>query len=333
MKVFEDILKPNSAKLTCYIQDQSKEMATADVRPAMIVFPGGGYFMCSDREAEPVALAYLAQGYNAFVLRYSVGQDVPWDRSFEDGVAAIQYVRQNAQQLHIDPKKVAVVGFSAGGHLAASMGTVSKEKPNALVLGYPVILEEFGPSVGKVIAATDKHVTGKTPPSFIFATSDDNVVPITNSLTFAQALAANDVYFEMHIYPKGDHGFSLGTAAQAGGNPGVVNKDAQDWFRDSVRFLRHVFGDFEIFGQNTAGDFPDHSIVSLDTPLRYLVKRPECMEAIKSAAPQLIPMIEGNTIAHGLSFKQLAVYSTDIFTPELLEKLASALTICNSDKE
>lgn len=136
-----------------------------------------------------------------------------------------------------------------------------------------------------------------------------------------------------HIYPKGDHGFFGGKAAQAGGNPGVVNRDAQDWFRDGIRFLLYVFGDFEIFGQNTAGDLPDQSVVPLDTPLRYPVKRQKCMEAIQSADSQLIPRIEGNIMAHGRSFDQLAVYSPDIFTPELPEKLSDVLIGCNNDKE
>ena len=325
MKVYDITLKPNNAKLTCYIQDKSPEMVTADVRPAMLVFPGGGYFNCSDREAEPVALAYLSDGYNAFVLRYSVGPDVPWERSFEDGVAAVKYVRENAAQLNIDPQKLAVVGFSAGGHLAACMGTVSEEKPNAMVLGYPVILDEFGSPVGKVIASADKHVTAQTPPSFIFATSDDSLVPIRNSLTFAQALAAEDIFFEMHIYPMGEHGFSLAKAAQANGNPGVVNKDAENWFRDSIRFLHHAFGDFPLNGKEQPGDLPDYSHPDLDTPVRYIVKRPACTEAIDSVLPGISGMLKTNIMAQGLSFRQLAAYSPDIFTSELLAALECAL--------
>lgn len=333
MQVFDVTLQPNQARLTCYIQDNSAEMETADIRPAMLIFPGGGYFMCSDREAEPVALAYLAEGYNSFVLRYSVGSDVPWERSFEDGVAAIRYIRSNAEFLHIDPMKLAIVGFSAGGHLAASMGTASEEKPNALILGYPVILASMGPPVGKNIAATNELVTEDTPPSFLFATSDDNIVPIENSLSFASALAAHDVYFEMHIYPLGEHGFSLGKAAHANGNPGTVNRDAQDWFAASIRFLRHVFGDFPIAGQKTCGDLPDHSTVSLDTPLRYLMKRKDCMDAIEQALPGANTMMKNNIMAAGLNFRQLATYSPEIFTEAVMDTLSESLSKCNEGKE
>lgn len=325
MTIYDITLQPNHAKLTCYIQDRSPEMGTADIRPAMLVFPGGGYYSCSDREAEPVALAYLAEGYNAFVLRYSVGPDVPWDRSFEDGVAAVRYVRENAASLNIDPQKIAVVGFSAGGHLAACMGTVSEEKPNALVLGYPVILEEFGPPVGKTIAGADKYVTFQTPPSFLFATSNDALVPICNSLTFAQALAAEDIFFEMHIYPMGEHGFSLGKAAHANGNPGVVNKDAANWFQDSIRFLHHVFGDFSLNGQKQHGDLPDYSHLDLDTPVRYIIKKPASRQAIDGVIPGISQMLQSNLMAQGISFQQLATYSPDIFTSEVLAALEKAL--------
>lgn len=333
MKIQEILLQPNNARLTCYLQDKSPEMTTADIRPAMLVFPGGGYFMCSDREAEPIALAYLAEGFNAFVLCYSTGIDTPWEKSYADGVAAIGYIRSHAEEFGIDPQKLAVAGFSAGGHMAASMGTVSADKPNAMVLGYPVIMEEMGPPVGKAIAACDKAVSDTTPPAFIFATSDDNIVPIENSLRFASALAAHDIYFEMHIYPMGEHGFSTGKAAHANGNPGTVNKDAQQWLPASIRFLQHVFGDFPIHGQNTAPDLPDHSIASLDTPLRYLVKRPECVAAIEKVLPDAMKMVNGNIMVPGMSFRQLAFHSPDYFTTQVMDSLASGLAACNQKED
>ena len=325
MKVFDLSLQPNGAKLTCYIQDNSPEMVTAHVRPAMLVFPGGAYMMCSDREAEPVALAYLAEGYNAFVLRYSVGADAPWEQSYADGVAAVKYVREHAEELSIDPNKIAVVGFSAGGHLAATMGTVSEEKPNALVLGYPVILEDFGPPMGKKIPGADQYVTEQTPPSFIFATSNDSLVPVSNSLAFAQALAARDVFFEMHIYPVGDHGCSLGKAAHANGNPGTVNRDAQDWFGDSVRFLRHVFGDFPLNGKPQPGDLPDYSHPDLDTPVRYVINKPACVSALEALIPGICGMLRENQMAYHLSLRQLAGFVPQMLTPEVLAALELAL--------
>ena len=84
MLVFSRTVGDNDATLTCYVQEPSPELTTAAVRPAVLILPGGGYFMTSDREAEPVALAYLAEGFNAFVLRYSVGAESPFSMSFAD---------------------------------------------------------------------------------------------------------------------------------------------------------------------------------------------------------------------------------------------------------
>ena len=123
MKIITVTLAPNQAVLTCYLQDQSPKMPNAAIRPAMLVVPGGGYQYCSDREGEPVALAYMAQGFNAFVLRYTADATTPIDKALQDGAAAMDYLRANAAELEIDPQQIAAVGFSAGGHLVAAQGT------------------------------------------------------------------------------------------------------------------------------------------------------------------------------------------------------------------
>ena len=188
MKVFTEAVT-ESATCVAYIQDRSDELSNATVRPAVLVLPGGGYAFCSDREAEPIALAYLAEGFNAFVLRYAVGPDAPWEQSFADGRAGLAWVRAHAAELDIDPAKVAVVGFSAGGHLATSLGTLADDRPDALVLGYPVTLAEFGPVMGKEVPDTPAAVTQDTPPTFLFSTYADALVPIRHSLAFLTALA------------------------------------------------------------------------------------------------------------------------------------------------
>ena len=126
MKIITVTLAPNQAVLTCYLQDQSPKMPNAAIRPAMLVVPGGGYQYCSDREGEPVALAYMAQGFNAFVLRYTADATTPIDKALQDGAAAMDYLRANAAELEIDPQQIAAVGFSAGGHLVASLGTAAQ---------------------------------------------------------------------------------------------------------------------------------------------------------------------------------------------------------------
>ena len=265
----------HDAPLTCYVQEPSAELASAAVRPAVLVLPGGGYFMTSDREAEPIALAYLAEGFNAFVLRYAVGPESPFEMSFDDAKAALAWIRDNAAELHIDPAKVAVVGFSAGGHLAASLATAAEDKPDALVACYPVTLEEFGPPVGKEIVDVPSHVSADTPPTFLFSTSDDTVVPIRNSIAFLAALAEHAVPFESHIYLLGPHGISLAKPLTASGQGAMVEPSVAAWLPDSVRFLRTVFGDFAVEGESETYQTLLNRVVasSLDMPLGRLVRR------------------------------------------------------------
>lgn len=325
MKVFDVTLAPNNARLTCYLQDQSEEMATAKTRPAMLVFPGGGYLMCSDREAEPVALHFLSEGYNAFILRYSVGPTTPWERSFEDAESSLEYLLDHAEELHILKEKIAVIGFSAGGHLAASLATLGKNRPAALVMGYPVITEEWGVMVGKPMPACQEKVDEKTPPTFLFATSDDGLVPVKNSLLFAQALAQKDILFEMHIYPHGEHGCSVAKPFAANGRSQMVNPDATDWLKDSVRFLHHALGDFTVDGKENNGDFPNYDTIDLETPLKFIFKNPKARAAFDTAFPGVLAQVEGNVMARGQALGGLMVYNSEVFSKEAVEKFLALL--------
>ena len=255
MRVFTEHVGTDSAILTGYVLDHSDELLNARLRPAVLVLPGGGYFMTSDREAEPVALAYLAEGFNAFVLRYAVGADAPFERSLADAQAGLAWLGENADQVGIDPERIAVVGFSAGGHLAACLGTVADDKPGALVLGYPVTLAEFGPPIGKVIADVAAAVSAATPPTFLFSTSGDTLVPIRNSLAFLAALAEHGVPFESHIYLLGPHGISLAKPLTANGVAAYVDAAAAQWLTDSVRFSAGCVRQFRHDGGG--GDVPD----------------------------------------------------------------------------
>lgn len=228
--------------LTAYISDISPEMPNMKIKPAVLVIPGGSYKFCSDREAEPIALFYLSKGFNAFVLRYSLNDKADFPTPLNDAEAALKFIRYNCGRFHTDPDKVAVIGFSAGGHLAAALSTMSNEKPNACILGYPCILETTSPILAKPVESVDKYVTDKTPPTFIFASSDDGSVPIENSLRYAEALERNHVGFEMHIFYEGGHGFSLGTDVVCS------SKEAQEickpnsyWADRSSEWLKRIF--------------------------------------------------------------------------------------------
>jgi len=182
-------------------------------------------------------------------LRYRVGAEAPFEHSLADGSAALAWIREHAGAVDVDPSKLAVVGFSAGGHLAASLGAVGEHRPDALVLGYPVTLEQFGPLVGKDILDVGSAVTEAMPPTFLFGTSGDSLVPVRNSLDLLAALAAHDVPFESHIYLLGPHGISLAKPLTAGTAAAMVNASVANWLPESVRFLHDVFGDFTVEGE------------------------------------------------------------------------------------
>lgn len=229
--------------LTAYIQEPSAEMPNMKIRPAILVIPGGGYEFCSDREADPVAMPFLMQGYSAFVLRYSVGKEAAqWPNPLRDAEQAMRLIRSRAAGWHIDPEKVAAIGFSAGGHLAGALATISEEKPNALILGYPCILGEETCMQKIGAPQLEDKVTAQTPPTFIFASSDDGRVPIRHSLRFADALDVAGVPFQLHIFDQGGHGFSVGThvvcATEAGKK---INTESKRWVKMCTDWLNRLF--------------------------------------------------------------------------------------------
>ena len=229
--------------LTAYICEPSEEMPNMKIRPAMLVIPGGGYNMCSDREAEPVAFEYIAKGYNAFVLRYSLKEKSAFPRPLNDAETALKLIRNNCDKWYVDPDKVAVIGFSAGGHLAAALSTMGEVRPNACILGYPCTLEKIVKILAAPVPPLDDKVSPNTPPTFIFAASDDKIVPIENSLIYALRLSENKVPYELHVFSRGDHGFSIGTKV-VGINDEITEnfKPTVYWVQRSIEWLDEIFG-------------------------------------------------------------------------------------------
>ncbi len=220
--------------LTCYLPRNLAEMGREDeMRPTILICPGGGYAYCSEREAEPIALKFLNWGFNAIVLRYSCAPH-RYPVQLREVAAAFEEIYKNADEWHCDTEKIGIIGFSAGGHLAAHYSNAydseavreifpDSKKPNFSVLCYPVISadETFAHKgsfvnllgtypVGDDVAkySCDKMVTPDTPPTFIWHTAEDQAVPVKNSLVYATALADNKVPFSLHIYPYGEHGLS-----------------------------------------------------------------------------------------------------------------------------
>lgn len=251
--------------LTCYVKDRSKEICENRKSPAMLVLPGGGYWFTSDREAEPVALAYLSSGFNSFVLRYSC-DPLSHPTQLREAAMAIIYIRENAESLGVNPEKVSAVGFSAGGHLCAMLATLYNNdcldifgqrknliRPDAVVLGYPVIscfekthegtfnIVSGGDNKLRKYLSTEKRVTKDSVPAFIFATSEDDAVPVINSIKLAEAYYRCGVPFSLHIYEKGCHGLSLGTYECDNVNRDDYDKRSTDykgWHTLSVNWLK-----------------------------------------------------------------------------------------------
>lgn len=254
--------KPN-VTLTAYIAGQSDEMAFNKKRKALLVIPGGGYHWCSDREGDPVALHFLSQGYNTFVLEYSTAHnaDPTWPSPLVDASAAMKFIRDNAEKFHIDPDYVFAIGFSAGGHLAASLATLwdndeiekmlgmekGYNRPTGVILAYPVISglayahrgsfdnilgERKDNEDARRELSLEYRVTEKTAPCFIWSTRPDRTVPIQNSILFAEALANAGIPFEMHVYPMGWHGTSLATPPVGCDFPAIST-----WAADALRWM------------------------------------------------------------------------------------------------
>lgn len=229
--------------LTAYIQQTGGEFLSVTKRPAVLVLPGGGYEYCSDREADPVALVYANAGYHTFVLRYSVKEHATWPNPLDDYEQAMELIKSKAEEWTVCADKIAVIGFSAGGHLAAAAATMAKNKPAAAILGYAVCGNDVKACVANApdtIAAVDCD----TPPCFLFATRNDNVVAVQNTVDFMQALNATGVTYESHIYAYGRHGYATGDPTLQNMNPAIMCRRIPNWVDDSIGFLTDVLGAF-----------------------------------------------------------------------------------------
>lgn len=230
-----------------YLWEKSDELQITK-RPAILVLPGGAYVCCSDREAEPVALSYLAEGFNVFLLFYSArkGFNLP----FEEAQEALKLIRVHAEEWAVDPNRIAVCGFSAGAHLAAALGTFAEEKPNAMVLGYPPVrisrMKEvwWVDECEGIVDIVDK-VDENTVPAFITSSYEDLSVPIFNSIALMDKLEKCGVPFECHIFRSGPHGYSMAKKISCAAMPQMVNETLAKWFPMSVEWLKATIGDVE----------------------------------------------------------------------------------------
>lgn len=241
-------------------------------RPALIICPGGGYEFLSEREADPVAAAFMRHGFNAFILNYSIREHSAHPAPTVDAARAVRWVRRNAEELGIDPRQVTLMGFSAGGHVTAMLGThfddadvleaerreyaslavrglesnegllEHSSRPDAIVPCYAVFNNDWTERPGipgeTMRQDTIGAVTDRTPPAFVWTTGEDETVPATQSLRFVNALSAAGVPFEYHHFTRGPHGLS--TADRLSNmDRAELPENAHAWVDLCANWLRH----------------------------------------------------------------------------------------------
>lgn len=256
-------------KLVTYIQEPSPSLAIRK-RPLILICPGGGYTMTSDREAESIALQFLAMGYHAAVLRYSCAP-AQYPTALLELASCMVLIRNKAEEWQVDSEKIIVQGCSAGGHLAACLGMfwnqdfiaegigLKKEKqkllrPNGMLLCYPVITSgEFAHrgSFESLLGNREAELSGKlsletqvtkdTPRTFVWHTFEDQTVPVENSLLLVSALRKARISTEFHLYPKGQHGLALANALTAASDGSAVQEECTSWIGLAHTWIEHLW--------------------------------------------------------------------------------------------
>lgn len=243
-------------RLTTYFPDLFVSQNRARAKPVVLICPGGGYAHLSDREGEPVALKMNTLGFCSAVLSYSLCP-MEFPAALCDLAESVYFLRQNAEEYGINPDKIIVCGFSAGGHLAASLGCywnapllknylpyeAKQIKPDALLLCYPVITadERFThkESIDFVLGNTriftpddvsiEKLITSDFPPTFMWHTEADESVPAENTLMFARALRQKHIPFEYHLFGRGSHALALANDVSAREDGSATEKECAVW--------------------------------------------------------------------------------------------------------
>ena len=248
-------------QLTVYALEPIAKVDPGRRFPAVLIMPGGAYRWVSPREAEPVAMRFLSRGFSCFILNYTCAP-ARFPVALREAAMAMTFIRSNAYRLHIDTKHVVALGFSAGGHLCGTLGTLYDApevadiaspdtiRPDALFLCYPVSAsygrthgESFDNLCGEDQAlkdrlSLDRLVRRDMMPVFLWHTRTDDSVPADGTMRLATTLAEKDVPFSLHVFAAGRHG--LATAddlVYRRENLPLVSDGVMDWPELAVRFL------------------------------------------------------------------------------------------------
>lgn len=270
LKVNVDYAKANvpapedHATLNCFLLPARPAMPSQAEKPMVIVCPGGGYHFLSERETEPIAMRFLAAGMHAAILRYHVAP-ARYPTAALELAWCVQECRRNAEKWHILPDRIYIIGFSAGGHLACTLGTTWDDpvfhaaldgdvswRPDGQILSYPVVTmgefthagsrdsllgENKDDPAWRDKMSLEKQVTEKTVPSFLWHTVTDELVPVENSLQYAAALRRAGVPFELHLYENGMHGLSTCDHLTLDHKRREPAPDCANWMEMAIRFI------------------------------------------------------------------------------------------------
>lgn len=265
IKLFED-------RDDVYLETFCADKVWDKKRDAILVIPGGGYNdICDNREGEPIALSFAAKGINAFVLHYSVARRRLFPEQLIEASAAMKHIRDNHEKYNIDPSRVFATGFSAGGHLCASLGILwhmqevydalpmeyGYNKPTGIIPVYPVVSGVLGENahVGSFcnLLGTDTpaeedllkcsletRVDENSSPACIIHTSTDVAVPVKNALVLGDAYAKIGRKFEMHIFYDAPHGIALGNDITSMGNEVWDQPSLATWIDQSILWMKQI---------------------------------------------------------------------------------------------
>lgn len=262
--IYDKIMLDDRALLQVYAPEKPCDY----IRDALLIMPGGGYGeICDDREGEPIALEFLQKGYSCFVLHYSVRDNAKFPIPLIEASRAMKWIKDNADKYNINPDRVFAMGFSAGGHLAASLGILwhleeiydfidmpyGYNKPTGILPIYPVIsanvpthITSFYNILGNSEPTKEEldsfslelYVDEKSSPAFICHTSTDEAVSVHNSLCLAETYAYSNIPVELHVFKDAPHGIALGNKITMCGNPKW--KTAETWTELADKWMNDI---------------------------------------------------------------------------------------------
>lgn len=237
----------NTATLSSYLVENT----TTKLRPAVLILPGGSYLYTSKREGKPVAISFNNAGIHAFVLDYTTyykKQNITVNEMIDEVISAVEYIVSNASFFQVDIYNISLIGFSAGGHLAAEVANLYPALFKKVILGYPALNiiiddEKVEPSleldfVKKAFKTNPTtKITTKNPPTFIWHTQTDETVPISGSIEYVKRLNELKIPLEAHFYQTGMHGLSVGNEITASEEGDRFDLHAASWVNLAISWL------------------------------------------------------------------------------------------------